>query len=384
MCASVLILGAGPGGLSTALALHRRGVSVKLLERAPALHVGGSGIMLAVNAMRVFRLLEVEAALRESGAPLLQGQFQDHKGSLLQEMPMNEAAKGYSLTGIGIHRRELSRILAEALPPEVLRCGVQVRRIEEHAAGIRLHLDGEVVEGELLVGADGIHSQVRDHLWGPQPLRYSGATCWRGISEIADPVGPGVFVERWGPAGLRFGPVPISAEYSYWFATANTAADGRDGDDPRAEMVRRFSEFAAPVPQLLAATSKIIRRDLWDLQPLRTWTRGRITLLGDAAHAMTPNMGQGACQAIEDAVILADALASGGAGPQALLDYESRRRPRAREFVDRSWTLGQVATWTHPVARWLRNSALCHFMPRALQTRALEKIYGFDLPQIQA
>jgi len=381
MRTSVLILGAGPGGLSAALALHRRGITVKLLERDSALNVGGSGIMLAVNAMRVFRLLGVEAALRESGTPFLQGQLQDHRGVIIQKMPMNEAAKGFSITGIGIHRCELSRVLAEALPPEVLQFGAQVRRIEEHAGGIRLHLDDQVVEGELLVGADGIRSQVREHLLGPQPLRYSGATCWRGISDIPAPAGAGVLVERWGPGGLRFGWVPISSEKSYWFATANTAAGGRDGDDPRAEMVRRFSEFAAPVPQLLAATAKIIRRDLWDLQPQNTWTRGRITLLGDAAHAMTPNMGQGACQSIEDAVILADALASRPGDPQALLDYETRRKPRARGFVDRSWTLGKIASWTHPGARWLRDFAFRHLVPRALQTRALEKIYDVDLPQ---
>ncbi len=234
------------------------------------------------------------------------------------------------------------------------------------------------IRASALIGADGIHSAVRAQLFGERAPRYAGYTCWRGIAELPDPAGPGVMFERWG-RGRRFGLVPISATRSYFFATMNAEAGGVDEADPIETLRQLFGEFGEPVQRLLAATPSeaVLRNDIIDLPPLPSWTRGRVTLLGDAAHAMTPNMGQGACQAIEDGVTLAACF--DGSVEDALASYEARRRGRALSFVKRSWTLGRIGQWTSPAAVLLRN-AITRLTPRWLLERSLAADWNVPVP----
>lgn len=379
----VIIAGAGPGGLTAALALQRVGLPVLLLERAPSVRAVGAGLTLQVNAMRMLGAIGLREEVAAVGEPIRSGSVDTADGVQLSSLPMDELVDRYGTPGVSIHRGALSRVLADALPPGVLRCASHVAGFEADADGVTVRLqDGTELRGRALVGADGIHSQVRATLLGEVPLRYAGYTCWRGIAPVPRPLGAGVMSERWG-RGRRFGIVPIDEHQTYWFSTANAPADGRDGPDVRAELLERFADFAAPVAALIEATppEAILRNDIIDIEPLRRWSKGRVTLLGDAAHAMTPNMGQGACQAIEDAVVLAHRLAEQPDVEAALADYEARRKDRARSFVTRSWTFGRAGQWENVLARALRNT-LTRLTPRSVMANTMDQVWGVEVPEL--
>ena len=354
----VVIVGAGPGGLCAAVALARVHVPVAVLERAPQPVAAGAGVLLQSNAMRVLAALGLEEPLRAVGATMEHGLVADWRGRPLQGLALDRLDPG-GPAPLGLHRADLARVLTAALPCDTVRFGAAVREVQPDPAdpGVSLE-DGQRLTARAVVGADGIHSTVRASLLGPRMVRYAGYTCWRGVALGVPGLEPGHMIEHWGP-GQRFGALPIGAGRAYWFATANAPAGGEDGADPLAALQGRFAGWASPVSALLAATpaGAVLRNDIHDLAPLGRWSSGAATLLGDAAHAMTPNLGQEACQAIEDAVALGWVLGSApGDLPAALERYERIRRSRTRRFVSRSRRFGQVAQWRGATARSLRDA----------------------------
>jgi 2-polyprenyl-6-methoxyphenol hydroxylase-like FAD-dependent oxidoreductase len=229
----------------------------------------------------------------------------------------------------------------------------------------------------LLVGADGLNSVVRRAI-ADVPIRYAGYTAWRGVSSV--PVEPGRLTESWG-VGERFGLVDIGRGRTYWFATKN-APEG-ESDEPqgrKAEVARRFSGWHEPVAEIVDAAydTTILRNDVYYLEPLPGWSDGRVVLVGDAAHATTPGVGQGAAQAIEDAVVLADRLASGGDLRAALAAYEAIRRPRTDAVLKMSRRADNAAQLASPIGWRLRN-ALVRRLPERTQRRQLEPLIRYDL-----
>ncbi len=262
-----------------------------------------------------------------------------------------------------IHRADLLAILRAAVPDGCLRSGVMVSRVR--ADGTAGHSAGQS-RADLIVGADGIHSVVRTSIWPDAPSpRYAGYTAWRMVTP---PVPVDSSSESWG-AGERFGYARLADGRVYCFAVAN-APEGARGDG-LARLRRRFSGWHAPIPALLdAAKPAAVRQDdLYELPPLRTYTAGRVVLVGDAAHAMTPYLGQGACQALEDAVVLAQSL-DGGGGLEA---YDWLRRRRTQLVSLRAHRIGVAAQWQSPVAVGLRNAAL-RLLPAASFTRSLAPV----------
>lgn len=379
MHAPILVAGAGPGGLAAAVALARRGFPVRVFERHPEVRAAGAGLTLQINAIRMLDALGLGDAAVAAGTPLEGGAIETAAGALLQPSEFSALTQRFGRPGIGIHRGALADLLAAALPPGALALGAGVTGFREEGDTVVVTLsDGREERGAALIGADGIHSAVRRGLFGDIPPRYAGYTCWRGLAE--HPLGGARLFERWG-AGRRFGLVPISRTTTYWFATRNAPPGGADGADVKAELHGIFAGFAAPVPTVIDATpaAAILRNDIVDLPVLPAWTRGRVTLLGDAAHAMTPNLGQGACQAIEDAVVLAHRLATVPDVPAALLAYEAARRPRAADVVRRSDQLGRIAQWENPLACALRD-ALVRLTPASVGERQMLALYGVDVP----
>lgn len=373
----ILIVGAGPGGLCAAVALQQAGVPVRVLERSPTLRTAGAGLTVQVNAMRMLALLGLAEKATAAGARLRQLTVEQPDGTALTTM-----AFPTEQPSIGIHRGDMSRILADALDPGTLRFDAAVSDVHATDDHVDVILEsGEIVRGAGVVAADGIHSAVRKAVFGPTELRYAGYTCWRGIAEVGHPAGRGAAFERWG-AGRRFGVVPISEHRTYWFATSNAPAGGTDGDDVMAEVTERFKDFAQPVSAVIRATprSALLRNDIIDLPPRSTWTSGRVTLLGDAAHAMTPNMGQGACQAIEDGVVLAAHVVGSTDLATSFLAYEADRRPRATEFVNKSWTLGKTAQWEGRLARALRDT-VTRWTPDSWLTPSVRRTWDVSVPE---
>jgi 2-polyprenyl-6-methoxyphenol hydroxylase-like FAD-dependent oxidoreductase len=272
---------------------------------------------------------------------------------------------------VALHRARLHALLLDALGSGIVTTGAQVVSFEQTADFVQVALmTGERVEAKLLVGADGLHSNVRAQLVGNEPPVYSGYTSWRGVTPANAVTVPARTTESWG-RGERFGIVPIGFGEIYWFAVADARANGRDTDVKR-ELMARFGSWHEPVAAIIEATpaERVMRTDIYDRAPIERWHSGRVVLLGDAAHPMTPNLGQGAGQAIEDAVVLDECLAQATSIEEALTHYEQRRVARANGIVRASRQFGAVAQWSNPIAAWLRDRAMSLAPPSAAVRQA--------------
>ncbi|MFP5504267.1 MAG: FAD-dependent monooxygenase [Candidatus Sericytochromatia bacterium] len=355
----VLITGAGVGGLALGCALAQRGIEPVVYERAGALKPVGAGLSMQTNALLALRRLGLAEAVKAAGAVLTGVRFQDWKGNVLAEASLALIVAEFGEPMVVIHRARLHEILLAAMGPERLHLGRVATGFDQDAEGVTLELADGSERGAALVGADGLRSVVRERLRGAETLRYAGYTAWRGVCPLPAGGLPARGVEVWGP-GMRFGYTPMGSGEVYWFATANAPAGGADGERPREELLSRFEGWAEPVATLIASTPEaaLLRTDILDRKPVDSWSRGRVTLLGDAAHPMTPNLGQGACQAIEDAVVLAECLAESPDPVAAFRRYEARRQARTRWFVERSWAIGAVGQWEQSVWRALRDAGM--------------------------
>jgi 2-polyprenyl-6-methoxyphenol hydroxylase-like FAD-dependent oxidoreductase len=371
----VVVAGGGIGGITLALALAREGIEARILEKAPALAPVGAGISVQSNAMRVLRKLGADEDVQAAGRVLEDSAILDPRGRALVRMSIAELARRIGAPVVAIHRARLHEVLVGKLAPGVLALGREVTGFTDGEGGIEAQTTGGAERGDLLVGADGLHSIVRKSIANDAPV-YAGYTSWRGIATGVDVV-PALATETWG-RGARFGVVPIGHGEVYWFATANRPASSTTHADP-AELRELFRGWHAPIPALLDATKTILRTDIHDLPTLASWHRGRAVLLGDAAHAMTPNLGQGGCQAIEDALVLASVLGRGG----ELDDYERLRVARANEIVVSARKLGAIAQWQNPLACRVRAWAL-RLTPASAMVKRAENVLKFDMPPDRA
>ncbi len=375
---TVIVVGGGIGGLSAAIALRCAGWDAQVFERAPEPGEVGAGIGLWANATRVLRRFGVLDEVVRRGMVIAGVKVLDPRGRLLQEMPVRD----YGAPGVLIHRAELHAALLDALPPWAVQPDAVFERYEETGEGVRAWFAGlGVVEGEALVGADGLRSAVRAQALGDGAPVYRGYPVWRGVARdagLARRIG-GVLTETVG-AGRRFGTVPIGGERVAWWATANEPEGTDDASEGRkAKLLRLFADWHAPVPELLEATpeAEILKNDTYDRPPVRHWGTGRVTLLGDAAHPTTPNFGQGGCMAIEDAAVLARNLCADADVPAALRAYERERAGRTAEIVRQSRAYGGIAQWENPVAVRLR-SAMFRLTPGFVSALALRRMFAFQ------
>jgi 2-polyprenyl-6-methoxyphenol hydroxylase-like FAD-dependent oxidoreductase len=375
----ILIAGGGIGGLTLACALRKAGLSATVFERAEALRPVGAGITVQMNAMAALRSIGLADAVAEAGATLSSAATLRPSGQKLAQLAFAELQREFGVPMIAIHRARLQAVLLAQAGEEHIHTGRAVKGVHEQGQKVTVELsDGSTATGDLLVGADGLNSVVRREVLGDAPLRYSGYTSWRGVAKAASLVEPGRTSETWGP-GARFGIVPIGHGEVYWFATVNAPAGGRDEPGrARAHLLERFSGWHAPIASLLEATAEenIVRTDINDRPPVTRWSKGRVTLLGDAAHPMTPNMGQGGCQAIEDAVVLAGCLAREADVSAALAAYERRRIERANSFVSRSHQFGRVTQLESSAGRFVRDT-LMRLIPASAATNQVRALMNF-------
>ena len=368
----ILIAGAGIGGLTLGCALSRHGIPFRIFEKAPELKPAGAGIALADNALRALSHIDLRERVRTAGLQLRRADICDPRGRViagLGELPFPIVVMA---------RTELQQALLEPIAAHV-ECGRAVVDYAQDGDGVRVTCgDGSEVRADALIGADGLHSAVRARMRGAEPLRYSGQTSWRALATVALP-DPGRMTESWGN-GLRFGIVPLPAGRVYWFAVAEEPAGQSDPAHIVQSLRSRFAGWHSPVHDVIAATpaASIVRTDIHDRVPVRTWIDGRVALLGDAAHPMTPNLGMGGCQAIEDAVVLGDVLRGERAIARALERYQAKRVTRANGFVNRSFMVGRLAHARSTPVRWLRDVAL-GMLPRQLAARAMARDLDFRL-----
>ncbi|WP_410624678.1 FAD-dependent monooxygenase [Amycolatopsis sp. cmx-8-4] len=361
-----VVVGGGIGGLAAAVGLRRVGWDVTVLEKAPEITGVGAGISLWPNAQRCLDVLGVQAPLQEQR----DGGLRDKRGRRITGWDAAAFTRNHGLPLAAIHRRDLIDALARALPRETIKTGAEVTEVRDDGfvryTGGKLHAD-------LVVAADGINSQIRK---GPKPV-YSGSTAFRGVAHR-----PGTPLSTSWDRGAEIGVLPLAGGDVYWWISYVVRAGERPAD-VKAYLEQHFGDWHDPIPALIDATpaADILHHDLYYLgTPLPTYVRGRIALLGDAAHAMPPFLGQGGCQALEDAVVLAHAASTEDTTDNALRKYDQERRPRSQKVARDSVRAGKIGPQlTNPVATTLRK-ALLRMTPAEATARIGAGISGRQPP----
>lgn len=381
----IIVNGGGLGGLSAANALQQVGIDVSVYERATELKEMGAGIVLAANAMKALDKLGIGEQVRRMGSPVKKAEIRTWDGKLLLNLPVHKQAKRYGTYSYLIHRADLQRILYGNLKPDTVFLGRKLVRKEQNTSKIRAIFENkEVVEGDLLIGADGVHSQLRRSLIGSSPLRYSGFTAFRGISHFEDerfPIELGGGFEAWGP-GKRFGYSHLGKGRIFWFAAINTPLGTlKTTENRKNTALDHFKGWWGPIEGVIESTEEanILTHEIFDKKPIKSWSKGMATLLGDAAHPMLPNLGQGGAQALEDAIVLSRCIVKHPEDiQQAVKMYERIRIPRTAKVVRGSRAMGKFMQLENPISIQLRN-VLLRTMPDSLQIKRLEWLIGYEV-----
>jgi len=383
----VAIIGGGIGGLTAAIALSRAGVEVRVYEAAAELREIGAGVALHPNAMRVLRAIGVEDRVRKvAGRSEWAVTRNGMTGRLISRTSRREQGALQGIEGATAHRADLLDVLAAAVPLGA-RC-VSVATAGDSAEAT--FADGSTAEADVIVGADGIHSAVRTALFGPDAPRFTGKICYRSVIPAAAVRGTPLAADngQWlGPHGtivlypLRGEElINVVCHYddeSYRHESWVARCEG-------AEVLERYAGWHESLLRLFAAGDTWYKWALYDRDPIPAWTSGRVTLLGDAAHPMLPYLGQGACQAIEDGVVLATALSApeAAADPAAALGrYERTRRPRASRVVLTARARGVSNHLTSPLAAFRRDLGIAvrkRFNRRDTDGRGAAWLSGYD------
>ncbi|HVX44187.1 MAG TPA: FAD-dependent monooxygenase [Mycobacteriales bacterium] len=371
---TAIVVGGGIGGLAAAIGLHRIGWTALVLEQAPKFDAVGAGISLWPNALRALDALGIGDDVRALDAP-----------GGIESGVRSAGGRWLKRTGLPIvmlHRADLHSALVSAVPPEWLVPGAEVQQVTA---------DGEVTwtaagaphteRADLVIGADGLRSVTRTQLWPDAAApEFVGRTAWRGVTRPG-----GVILDAEGETmglGGRFGILQLRDERVYWFAESRADRPDIRYPEPLEELRRRHGSWHDPIPRLLDATDPqaVLHHDLYHLPALPTYVRERVVLIGDAAHAMTPDLGQGACQALEDVVELVARLATGDV-PAALAGYDAARKPRTRQMARASRRMGNIGLARTPAGLWAK-SVLSVLTPGWLIAWGMQRVSAWDAPPV--
>ncbi|MEV0342619.1 FAD-dependent monooxygenase [Nocardia sp. NPDC050713] len=347
------IVGGGIGGLAAAIALRSAGWQVTVYEQAPEFTEVGAGISLFPNAITALDALGLGAAIRATGIGEGPGEIRNAAGRVLFTRWAKPLPGGFTV----LHRADLIALLVQAVPSDCLRPGSTV---EDVALDGTLRVGGETVRHDLIVGADGVHSAIRQGLWpGDTAVRHTGITAWRGVLDTPAPFAGGILGVH-----AEFGVLPMPGGRTYFFAAAQPGFDSLD----------HFAEWASPVPEILAAAdpARILRGEFLEVPVPATLALGKVALVGDSAHAMRPELGLGAAMALEDAVTLA-------AHAPDLRAYSKARRRRVRTV---SWMSRQATGNNMPNSRWRAavRDVSARAVPDALVLAPVSRLFRWRAP----
>ena len=383
-----LIVGGGVGGLAAAIALRRVGITAAVFEKAPQITEVGAGLSLWSNAMVALQRLGLAVAALEVGSVIERTRTFLPTGESFGSIDFAALGEKAGAPSICLHRATLQRLLLAAAlsdDPRSVQTGRECTGFEADAVGVAaLFSDGSREHGDVLIGADGIHPGIRGQLFGSERLWFAGYLAWRGIAEGAGPLPERealVVVARGSQAGC----FPCGDRRLYWFLTRNAAPGSHAGPlGNRGEAIDCIRKWRVPFRCFVEATEEdaILRNDVVDRPARRVWGAGRVTLLGDAIHATTPNLGRGACQALEDAVVLADSLRRCARAEAALRDYERRRHHRANFVIGQSRRIGNMVQLTNPMGVRLREVLGSTSWAQKRTDRLFERLLCVDLPEL--
>lgn len=371
---SVGIVGGGIGGFTTAVALRRFGIEATVYERSSQLREIGAGMMLWANSARVMS----ELGLLDELIPLSGVTDNFLVRQLSGEVLMAIETGDFEVPSICIPRAKLLSVLVSAFPSEYIKLSHEFQSLEQTENGVTVtFVSGETAKHDLVVGADGLRSRVRQQVFGASEPIYRGYQIWRGIGE-AGGMPENTSSETWG-RGRRFGILNTADKAFTWYAAVNFPKTHIDSSLGRkSELLNLFSGRHSPIGELIESTPEdlIVKHGVFDQVLLRKWTKGRVALLGDSAHACTPNLGQGVGMAIEDALVLAKCLNRESSIDSALSLYEKRRTGRTKHIQQRSRLMGQIAQWENSLIVATREK-VTKILPAAIFEFNLRRTYSY-------
>ena len=375
--ADVVIIGAGIAGLTVAIALDRAGFGVQVVERASALTQAGTALSLWPNALAALEHIGLRDAVTDIGIPEPAGVVRDSTGKVLITVNQELLSQDLGSQTVIVRRSDLQHLLLEAAAHLPIRLNTAAVHVQLEGSSVAIALaDGQSLRASVALACDGIGSIVRP-LFDNPPLAYRGRTSWRALLDTGSPLAPVATLTVSGGNQFIAGPLPDGAVY--WAADVSLP-EGANAvmTDRLAFLTDTFAAWHHPIPELIAMTDndRLVIADFYDSIP-RTLVRGRVALLGDAAHPMTPDLGQGACQGIEDAVVLAACMRRADDPELALASYETLRLPRVRAVVRGSRRLGQLATAKSVAVVGLRN-LLSRHMPSSANARITARFASED------
>ncbi|EHD22118.1 Zeaxanthin epoxidase [Brenneria sp. EniD312] len=379
---TALIVGTGIGGLSCGIALKKIGWSVQFFEKSDSLRTTGSGLSVMSNASAAMKtLLDIDLKLEKYGAEIRNFEIRHKSGLLLKRLPFQEIAQEQGAPSVCLSRHNLQQALLDQLGEADIFFNARIDRFLETEDAVQVSLaDGTTCSGDILIGADGYYSAVRDAIKTESVIHEAGYICWLSLVKYAaSQITLGYVVHYWGE-GKRIGIIDIGGGWVYWWGTANMSnqeAQGWTGTNKDVAAV--YSGWPDIVKNIILATPSdaILTVDAKDRSFPEIWTRGRVTLLGDAAHPMLTSLGQGAGMAIEDAAVLAYALKNTDDYGAALRNYEEMRKPRARSIANASRALSDVEQYDRFVPRLKRDIGMLLAPKDAMRERLRESLW-FD------
>ena len=369
----IAIIGGGITGLTTAIALNRKGIRSTVYESAPELNEIGAGVWLQPNAVRVMDVLGMKEKIIENGAVIRKMEITNNQLIPFKEIKAETVQDEFGNSTIAIHRGRLQKILFDEVSGfSEIKINHQFESFNMVENKITLNFRGKTAEADLILGCDGIHSQVRKQLFPNSELRDSNQICWRGIAKIELPQQlKELGKECWGKQ-IRFGFSEVAPGTVYWFGVANK--NENTSNLKLSDLPDFFSNYHSIVPEIIRNTENIHTGNLCDLKRLASWSADSVYLLGDAAHATTPNMGQGACQGIEDAFHFSNSFSESNP-KQSFQNFESKRRKKVDYIVNNSWRFGKMA---HSKIGQSFMKVMMKTTPQSVLDKTMRKLYSVD------
>ncbi len=374
---NIAVIGAGIAGLTSAIMLGKLGCKVRIFEAAEKVRGIGAGMGLASNAMKAFEYLGLEKEVMGISNHLTDFEISDAQGKIILAADTEKIKQNYNAENFAVHRADLHQLLVKKISSEKIQTDKRLSDLKVLEDRIEIKFeDGSCEEFDFLIGADGVNSRVRQFFLPKATPRYAGYWCWRGIVKASyENAHKGL--ETWGKMG-RFGITPLTKNRIYWYACINSnLKDGIPQFDLN-QLRNRFENYHEIISKLLEISNEndLVSNPIVDLKPISKYHFGRVLLIGDAAHATTPNMGQGACMAIEDVAVLQDEFLK-NEWHTACENFEKRRLKRTEYIIKTSGIAGKVAQSENPILILFRNNLL-RTLPDSLSQFPLKRLLEED------
>lgn len=374
---SIAIVGAGIAGLTAAIMLEKLGFDVRVFESAEEIRGIGAGMGLASNAIKAFEYLNLDEEVISICNHLKDFEISDAKGKIIISADTKRIKQSYNTDNFAVHRADLHKLLLSKIRPDKIETNKKLidLRILNEKVEIEFE-DGKIREFDFVIGADGVNSRIRQLFYPKSKPRYAGYWCWRGV--VKNPKeNLHKSIETWGNKG-RFGITPLTENRIYWYACIGSNLKDGVPEFGLKELRKQFKNYHQIIPEILSLTAKkdLISNPIVDIKPISRYHFDRVLLIGDAAHATTPNMGQGACMAIEDVAVLQDELRKND-WQMACKNFEKRRLKRTYYIIKTSRIAGKFAQVENQFLISTRNYLLRN-LPDTLSQRPLKQLLEKD------